>query len=82
MTLTVNDLDPTIRELIKKAAGGHEVIFTDGEQPIARIVPVISTKTAATNHDALAELDLPALHLGPALSNFTKGEIADEMFGA
>ncbi|MGA3172200.1 MAG: hypothetical protein ABSE62_14440 [Chthoniobacteraceae bacterium] len=64
-------------DLIKQVQAGNDVLLTQGDKPIARLVPVQEIETGTT-----AALRLRSLKghqvLTPAIS---QGELAEEMFG-
>ncbi|GAB4203064.1 MAG: hypothetical protein OHK0022_26860 [Roseiflexaceae bacterium] len=55
-TVTIQDAQHQLLEILKLVAAGNEVILTDGQQPRARIVPIQPNPAQR----------VPGLHLGNA----------------
>jgi len=80
-TLALSEVDERTRELIEKVARGDEVVFTDQNRPVARMVGVLAPRV---------EIPPPAKNRRPLIyKTFAMGlkgkpptgtELAEEMF--
>jgi antitoxin (DNA-binding transcriptional repressor) of toxin-antitoxin stability system len=70
ITVDVKKSDPSLKELLAQVAAGKEVIFTQGNQLVARLVP--AGKRIPGLHDGAAQIapDFDA----PLPDNFWTGE--------
>ena len=76
-TAEVNDFDGRLAELVERVQAGDEVLLTQGNKPVARLVP--ATKKAHSPRAALRIRSLKGHRvLTPVIS---QAEIAEEMFG-
>jgi antitoxin (DNA-binding transcriptional repressor) of toxin-antitoxin stability system len=77
MTVTEEVKSGQLAELLKQVRAGNEVVLTQGQKPVARIVA-----TGTASDDVRGPLKIKSLKGHKVLiSNFTHAEIADEMFG-
>ncbi len=66
-----------LADLVKQVQAGNDVLLTEGDKPVARLVP--ARETDAVRGTALRVRSLKGHQvLAPAVS---QGELAEEMFG-
>lgn len=76
-TAEVNDFAGRLAELVERVQAGDEVLLTQGNKPVARLVPAV--KEATAQRAALQVRSLKGHRvLTPVIS---QAEIAEEMFG-
>jgi prevent-host-death family protein len=76
MTVTEEVKAGQLAELLKQVQAGNEVLLTQDQKPVAKLVP------AAPEKSKTREWKLHSIKGHRVLKpNFTHGEIADEMFG-
>ena len=75
-TAEVNEFSGRLAELVKQVQAGNEVVLTQGNKPVARIVPATEEGNVS-----LAKIEIRSLKghrvLTPVIS---QSELADEMF--
>ena len=71
----VNGLDRRTQELIKQVKLGNDVVLTEANTPVARIVPVATESKT----EAPTSLKFQSFHLGSKKPLESKSELADEM---
>jgi len=77
MTVTEEIKPGQLTELLKQIQAGNEVVLTQDQKPVAKLVPTAPNET----------VDLGPLKIRSfkghrvLIPDFTHGEIADEMFG-
>ena len=76
MTAEVSTLSEQITELIKQVQSGHEVLLTQDNQPIAKLVPATGMGSAVSQSLHFRSLKGHRV-LTPAIS---QTELAEEMF--
>jgi antitoxin (DNA-binding transcriptional repressor) of toxin-antitoxin stability system len=76
MTMTVEVGTGQLAELVKQIQDGNEVVLTQGDKPVARIVP--ATEKAGTPHGALQVRSLKGHRV--LTSVITQSELAEELF--
>lgn len=76
MTMTAEIGAGQLAELVKQVQAGNEVLLTQGNKPVAKLVPAVDKETAP--HAALQIRSLTGHRvLTPVIS---QQELADEMF--
>ena len=75
-TAEIGELTGQLAELVKQVQAGNEVLFTEGNKPVARLVPALGQAAAG----AALQIRSLAGHrvLTPVIS---QAELAEEMFG-
>lgn len=72
----VNDLAERLVELVKQVEAGHEVLLTQGDRPVAKLVPASEAKSGSR-----APLRIRSLKGHRVLTPvFSQAELAGEMF--
>ena len=75
-TAEIGELTGQLAELVKQVQAGNEVLLTEGNKPVARLVPALAQATAG------AALQIRSLKghrvLTPMIS---QAELAEELFG-
>jgi antitoxin (DNA-binding transcriptional repressor) of toxin-antitoxin stability system len=77
MTVTADIGTSVLRDLVNHIRAGDEVLLTDGDKPVAKIVPAAEKKAASG-----FEFNVPSFkgHRVLYSSPITQAEIAEEMF--
>ncbi len=73
--MELSEMDVRTRELIKKATAGDEVLFTEANVPVARIVPIEKSAPAPRE-----PLKFKTYAMGFKGELPSKSEMAEEMF--
>ncbi len=77
MTVTAEIQPGQLADLLKQVQAGNEVVFTQGQKPVAKIIA-----TTRVGNEETRWLEVKSLKGHKVLiSDFTHAEIADEMFG-
>jgi prevent-host-death family protein len=66
-----------LADLVKQVQAGNEVLLTQGDKPVARLVPARETKAA--NGSPLRVRSLKGHRV--LTPNISQGDLAEEMFG-
>lgn len=77
-TVDLNKVDSKTRHFVLEAKGGNEIVFMEGDKPIARIVPVDNSNEKPAEPPIL---NLKTFQMEPKLPLPSRSELADEMFG-
>ena len=77
MTAEVKDMAGQLAELVKQVQAGNEVLLTQGNKPIAKLVP--ADEGAAPTAGPLRIRSLKGHRV--LTPNITQAELAEEMFG-
>ncbi len=77
MTVEVKELAGQLAELVKEVQAGNEVVLTQGNKPVAKLVPTGTTETTAGGVLRIRSLKGHRV-LTPVVS---QAELAEEMFG-
>lgn len=75
-TAEVNEFTGRLAELVKQVQAGHEVLLTQGDKTVAKIVPASEHETASGTAFQVRSLTGHRV-LTPVIS---QSELADEMF--
>jgi antitoxin (DNA-binding transcriptional repressor) of toxin-antitoxin stability system len=77
MTVTADIGTSVLRDLVKHIRAGDEVLLTDGDQPVAKLVPAPAKEVPAK-----LDFQIPPGFSGhrPLYSVVTQAELAEEMF--
>ena len=78
-TAEVNEFTGRLAELVKQVQAGTEVLLTEGNKPVAKIISATAAKEIILGVPLKFESLKGHRVLTPAIS---RSELADEMFGA